>query len=76
MFWKPRSTAVRHQPGAGLSDCVISGPSPYLIYLKMELRFFYVVTLYRWVYKVKVKVTLEQATKAQKRSSGIALLFS
>jgi len=25
--------------------------------------------------KVKVKVTLEQATKAQRRSRGIALLF-
>jgi len=28
MFWKPRSSAVRYQPGADLSDCGISGPSP------------------------------------------------
>jgi len=28
-----------------------------------------------WEYDVKVKVTLEQATKAQRGSRGIALLF-
>jgi hypothetical protein len=30
---------------------------------------------FRAIVKVKVKVTLEQATKAQRESRGIALLF-
>jgi hypothetical protein len=31
--------------------------------------------VYRWRYRVKVQFTLEQATKAQRGSRGIAVLF-
>jgi hypothetical protein len=41
----------------------------------LVLKAQYILNKYWYIGKVKVKVTLEQATKTQKGSRGIALLF-
>jgi hypothetical protein len=52
----------------------LSRPVMGLLYL--FLPYFEVIHTVHYIYvKVKVKVTLEQATKAQTGSRGIALLF-
>jgi len=50
---------------------------PYPVPLKVEVRGIMDLTLIKWQVKLKfkVKINLEQATKAQRGSTGIAVLF-
>jgi len=49
----------------------MSFPVPF----KVEVRGVADLTLINWQVKLKVKINLEQATKAQRGSTGIAVLF-
>jgi hypothetical protein len=65
-----------YKPGNFMSTTLTFSKLAYYIYLRIKIFHCHIIfTCCKFLMMVKVKFALEQATKAQRGSSGIVLLF-